>query len=293
MGTMPTSTGTSTTEISFQPTLWSGALMHHYYERSAVPLITKKAPVIHGTKLVYSMASPVNINKGTTKDGDSTDVIYQTIQPTTLEIDMDKTYDWAIKASKIMLFQNNLDLLNGEMEEAAQGLDEAISEDVYADIYNSAGQTIGAIEVSGLNAYDYIVDLNTKLNKKKVPKHNRFAVIDNDYLGMLSKDPRFNSDPKILENGVVEGQRIGSFTIIVSDEIPTLKGGARGIFGIQKDGYGYGTQFDDVEYFEKLETSRAQAVRGDALCGYGVLRPNNIVTAQVTYNTTVQPNIVE
>lgn len=290
----PTGTGNPSNgaPIGINPTIWTGSLMHNYYEKSVVPLITKKAPVIHGDKLIYSLASPVNINKGTTSD-DETDVIYQSVKPTTLSIEMDKTYDWAIKCSNIELFQTNLDLLNGEMQEAADGLDEAISQDVYADIFASAGQKMGAIEVSGLNAYDTLVNMGTMLNKKKVPKRGRYIVIDNDYLGMLTMDPRFQYDPTVLENGIVEGRKIGGFTILVTDDIPTLKGGAKGIFAIQRDGYGYGTQFDNVEFFEKLEQSRGQAVRGQVLAGYGVLRPNNIVSAQVTYNTEIQPNVVD
>lgn len=119
-------------------------------------------------------------------------------------------------------------------------------------------------------------------------------MIDPQYLGMLSKDPRFTWKPNVLEKGIVEGEQIGGMSIIVSTELPALKkGGTNGIFAIQKDGYGFGMQFDKTQHFPKLENSWNEAVRGRALYGMGVLRPNNIVSAAVTYNTSIQPNVVE
>ncbi len=293
--TQPTqSPGASTTPSNFKPTYWEAAIEHNYYEVSAVGLITKPAPVIRGNKLVYNLASPVTITQSTTSDANNANVIYETVSPTPTEIDMDKIAMWGLQFNDITLFQTNLDLLNGEMYEAAMGMDETISQNVYADIYNSAGLSLGSIEVSALNAYDYIVDLGTQLDLKKVPKWGRYVMIDPSYLGMLSKDPRFTWKPKVLEKGIVEGEEIGGMQIVVSTELPTLKkGGTNGIFAIQKDGYGFGMQFDKTQHFPKLENSWNEAVRGRALYGMGVLRPNNIVSAAVTYNTSIQPNIVE
>lgn len=293
--TQPTqSPGAPTTPSNFKPTYWEAAIEHNYYEVSAVGLITKPAPVIRGNKLVYNLASPVTITQSTTSDANNANVIYETVSPTPTEIEMDKIAMWGLQFNDITLFQTNLDLLNGEMYEAAMGMDETISQNVYADIYNSAGLSLGSIEVSALNAYDYIVDLGTQLDLKKVPKWGRYVMIDPSYLGMLSKDPRFTWKPKVLEKGIVEGEEIGGMQIVVSTELPTLKkGGTNGIFAIQKDGYGFGMQFDKTQHFPKLENSWNEAVRGRALYGMGVLRPNNIVSAAVTYNTSIQPNIVE
>lgn len=289
------STGSSTIgSPNFIPTYWEAALLHNYYEVSAVGLITKKAPVIRGDKLVYNIASPIQINQTTTADPNNANVLYQTVKPTPITLTMNQIAQWGFSFDDITLFQTNLDLLNGEMYEAAMGMDEKISTAVYADIYKSAGQTLGSIEVSALNAYDYIVDLGTQLDLKNIPKWGRYVLIDPIYLGMLSKDPRFTWKPKVLAQGIVEGEEIGGMTIIVSNYLPKFtKGGTNGIFAIQNQAYGFGMQFDKTQHFSKLEDSWDQAVRGRCLYGMGALRPNNIVNAQVTYNTSIQPNVVE
>lgn len=278
---------------NFKPTIWEGAMLHNYYEISAVGLITKKAPVIHGTTAIYNQAAPVNISTTTTANPSNANVVYQKVKPKPISIEMDQIAQWGLSFTDVNLFQTNLDLLNGEMYEAAMGMDEAISTAVYADIYSKAGQTLGEITVSPLTAYDYIVDLATKLNQKKIPKVGRYVLIDSVYLGMLSKDPRFTWKPEVLAKGIVEGELISGMTIIVTEHLPALGNNSLGIFAIQKDAYGFATQFDKTQYFDKLEDSWDEAVRGRCLYGKGILRKNNIVNAQVTYNTTIQPDIVD
>lgn len=275
----------------FKPTIWSGALLKSYFELSAVPLITKRATIRKADKLVFSLAASVQINKSTTSSPNNAEVTYQNALPTQIEINMDQLYNWALSFDDITLVQTNLDLLEGEMIEASQAMDEQISTDVYAAIYNSAGQTLGEITVSALNAYDYIVDLGTQLNKKKVPKRGRYVLIDYDYLGLLSKDPRFTFQPTVLENGIVEGQKIAGMQIIATTQLPVSAEGKVGIFAIQNDAFGYDMQMDKVQHLDKLENSWNEAVRGRALCGYGVIRPDSICGAQVTYNLSIQPNI--
>lgn len=290
----PVTTGSTTGTSNFKPTIWEAAILHNYGEMSAIPLITKRAPKINGDKLVYNMASPVQITQGKTTDSNANLVNWQQVTPKPITLDMDNYAQWGVTFSDIDLYQTNLDLLNAETIEASMGMDEAISTTVYQDIYNSAGLSLGSITVSAMNAYDYIVDLGTQLDLKSVPKFGRYVLIDPVYLGMLSKDPRFTWKPKVLSKGIVEGEQIAGMTIIVSNYLPTkVKGGTNGIFAIQKDGYGFGMQFDKTQHFSQLENSWNEAVRGRALYGCGVLRKNNIVNAQVTYNTEIQPNVVE
>lgn len=289
-------TGTTTTAGAPQtpgiiPAVWNGALLNNYYEISAIPMITKRATIRKGNKLIFSLAGSVQVSKTTTNDPNNATVNYQTADLTQKEIDMDTLYNWGLEFDDITLLQTNLDLLNGEMLEAASSMDEAISTDVYADIYSNAGLTLGKITVSALNAYDYIVDLGTQLNKNKVPKRGRYVVIDYDYLGLLSKDPRFTFQPHVLENGIVEGQRIAGMQVIATTQLPSPKGGQSGIFAIQNDAYGYDMQMDKIQHLDKLENSWNEAVRGRALTGYGVIRENSICAANVTYDLTVQPNI--
>lgn len=294
----PSTTGTTSSQGTtvtggpgIIPSIWNGALLKNYYEISAVPLITRRATIKKGNKLIFSLAGGVSVTKTNTNDPENATVNYQSANITQKEIEMDTLYNWGLEFSDITLLQTNLDLLEGEMIEASQSMDEQISADVYADIYNNAGLTLGKITVSALNAYDYIVDLGTQLNKNKVPKRGRYVAIDYDYLGLLSKDPRFTFQPNVLENGIVEGQRIAGMQIIATTQLPQLKGGAVGIFAIQNDAYGYDMQMDKVQHIDKLQNSWNEVVRGRALTGYGVIRENSICAATATYDLTIQPNI--
>lgn len=290
--TAPATTGAGTAiQTNLIPTVWNGALLKNYYEISAVPLITRRATLRKGNKLIFSLAGGVTVTKTLVNDPANAAVNYDQVNIPQKEIDMDTLYNWGLEFNDILLLQSNLDLLNGEMLEASESMDEQISMDVYADIYSNAGLTLGKITVSALNAYDYIVDLGTKLNKKKVPKRGRYVVIDYDYLGLLSKDPRFTFQPNVLENGIVDGQKIAGMTIIATTQLPVLKGGTTGIFAIQNDAYGYDMQMDKVQHLDKLPNSWNEAIRGRALTGYGVIRENSICAATVTYDLSIQPNI--
>lgn len=273
------------------PSIWNGALLKNYYEISAVPLITRRATLKNGNKLIFSLAGGVSVTKTKTSDPQNASVNYESAKITQKEIEMDTLYNWGLEFNDITLLQTNLDLLEGEMIEASESMDEEISLDVYADIFASAGLTLGNITVSALNAYDYIVDLATQLNKNKIPKKGRYAVIDYDYLGLLSKDPRFTFQPTVLENGIIEGQKISGMQIIATTQLPQLKGGATGIFAIQNQAYGYDMQMDKVQHIDKLQDSWNEIVRGRALTGYGVIRENSICGAAATYDLTIQPNI--
>lgn len=291
-----TNTPATGTETNFKPTYWSAAMMHNYYEVSAIPLITKRAPKINGTSLVYNLATPVQIK--TRKTGDVTTenntISWQTVTPVPITIDMDDLAEWAIQFTDLELFQTNIDLLNAEMQEASMGMDEEISSDVYADMYTSAKLTLGSITVSPLNAYDYIVDMATQLNINKVPKKGRYVMIDYIYLGMLSKDPRFTWKPEVLAKGIVEGAEISGLRILVSNELPILEtGGANGIYAGIPDAYGFGMQFDKLKYYPQFENSWNEGVKGRGLYGKGVLRPECLINAQVTYDTKLQPDIVD
>jgi len=99
------------------------------------------------------------------------------------------------------------------------------------------------------------------LSKKKVPKVNRFVTVNADYLGLLSKDKRFTANPKVLENGVVEGQTINGMQVMCSEELP-----ANVIIANHKSAIGAAKQINEVEAM-RLQNKFADGIRG--LCVYG------------------------
>ncbi|MFX5245208.1 hypothetical protein ABTD35_20655, partial [Acinetobacter baumannii] len=83
-------------------------------------------------------------------------------------------------------------------------------------VLDEALKTENTVTKNELKAYDIIVKCNTVLNKKKVPKADRFAVINAEVLEELNLDARFTANYTILENGIIEGGDINGTKLIFS-----------------------------------------------------------------------------
>ena len=142
------------------------------------------------------------------------------------------------------------------------------------------GSSSSKKKVTPASAYEYIVDMGTELSKKKVPKANRFVTVNAEYLGLLSKDKRFTSNPRVLENGVVEGQTINGMQVMCSEELPKNV-----VLANHKSAIGAAKQLEEMEAM-RLQSKFADGVRG--LCVYGdkVLRDDASVALYYEIGTS-------
>lgn len=78
-----------------------------------------------------------------------------------------------------------------------------------------------AVTVAKTDIYSYIVDLKTKLNANKVPKTNRWLVVNSDISGLLDKSTEFThattAGDEVLRNGRIG--KIAGFTVYESEQI--------------------------------------------------------------------------
>ncbi|HDR7694338.1 phage capsid protein [Bacillus thuringiensis] len=274
---------------TFIPTIWEARLMANFHKRSIADLITTKPAKIEGNKIIFNRVGAVNV-----KDY-SGSVEWDDTNPSKVEINMDQKKYFAFKVDDVDAVQAAGDLIDPHTQEAGSVLQETVDTFVLG-LYTGAhkdnviGTDSAAIELSPKNAYDYIVDLNTKLNMKKVPKTERFTIINSQVLGLLSKDDRFTKQPVILENGVVEGQVINGSQIVVSEEIHNTSGKYK-ILALHKSGIGHGKQLNETEA-QRLQNSFADGVRGLMVYGAGVLRPESlaILTATIAPTTPAPPS---
>ncbi|WIL49936.1 phage capsid protein [Bacillus bombysepticus] len=274
---------------TFIPTIWEARLMANFHKRSIADLITTKPAKIEGNKIIFNRVGAVNV-----KDY-SGSVEWDDTNPSKVEINMDQKKYFAFKVDDVDAVQAAGDLIDPHTQEAGSVLQETVDTFVLG-LYTGAhkdnviGTDSAAIELSPKNAYDYIVDLNTKLNMKKVPKTERFTIINSQVLGLLSKDDRFTKQPVILENGVVEGQVINGSQIVVSEEIHNTSGKYK-IVALHKSGIGHGKQLNETEA-QRLQNSFADGVRGLMVYGAGVLRPESlaILTATIAPTTPAPPS---
>lgn len=249
---------------NFIPAVWEASLLKNFHERSVAEAITTAPAKIEGNKIVFNSVSDVTINNytGTVSWGD--------LETSKVEIPMDIKKYFAFMVDDVDAAQAAGELINPHTEEAGAKMQEEMDKAVLTEALKTKNTvTKGANET----AYDLIVKGNLALNKKKVPKSNRFAVINAEVLAELCLDPRFTKEYTILENGIIEGADINGCQLTYSEE---LNAGAYAIVVLHKSAIGFGKQLDEVEAM-RLESSFADGVRGLAVAGTKTLRENAVV----------------
>ena len=248
---------------TFIPTIWEARLLAKFHERSVGELITTAPTKIEGDKIVFNHVSNVSINPYTGT------VNFEDLTTSKVELPMDVKKYWAFKVDDVDAVQSAGNLIDPHVSEAGYGLQEATDK----LILDEALRTENTVTKNELKAYDIIVKCNTELNKKKVPKADRFAVINAEVLEELNLDARFTANYTILENGIIEGGDINGTKLIFSEE---LNEGNYAVVVLHKSAIGYGKQLEETEAM-RLQSSFADGVRGLQVDGVKTLRPDAIV----------------
>ena len=243
---------------NFKPTLWEGALLANFHSVSIADVLATKPTEIKGQKVIFN-----RVAGGTLKDY-SGSVDWDDIDTTPVEMVFDKKKYFAFALDDVDKVQLKADLLSATTKEHA-----AVLDDVNWMMVASASALAAVVFILGsiscfvgvLHPYNLSSNIIRIISKKKVPKVNRFVTVNADYLGLLSKDKRFTANPKVLENGVVEGQTINGMQVMCSEELP-----ANVIIANHKSAIGAAKQINEVEAM-RLQNKFADGIRG--LCVYG------------------------
>lgn len=247
---------------NFIPAIWEARLMAKFHERSIAELITTPPTRVEGNKVIFNKVSDVTINDYTGE------VNFEDLATSKVELELNHKKYWAFKVDDVDAVQAAGNLIDPHVEEAGYGLQEETDRYVLTE----ALKTTNTITVTDEKAYDIIVKLNTKLNKNKVTKANRFAVINAEVLEELQLDPRFTKEYVIMENGLIEGGNINGCQLVFSEE---LNAGKYAIVALHKSAIGYGKQLQETEAM-RLQNSFADGVRGLKLDGTKTLRTEAI-----------------
>lgn len=264
---------------TFIPQVWEAKLLTNFHNASIADVITTPPTEIKGNKIIFNRVGAVAV-----KDYAGS-VSFDELTTSAVELDMDQKKYFAFKVKDVDKVQAAGELVDSHTSEAAATLQETVDSYVLglytaAHADNVIGNDTTPIALDKTNAYDYIVDLGTKLNQKKVPKANRFVNINSAVLGLLSKDARFTSQPVVLENGIVEGQKINGMQVVVSEEVANVSGKYK-IMALHKSAIGKGHQIDETEAL-RLEGDFADGIRGLMVYGAEVLRPEALAVLTAT-----------
>ena len=249
---------------SFIPQVWEATLLNKFHETSIAEVITTAPTKIEGNKIIFNNVSDVAV-----KDYAGT-VSWDELTTSKVELNMDIKKHFAFQVDDVDAVQAAGDLINPHTEEAAYSIQEELDRAVLTEALTTSNEVTKEAEEK---AYDLIVKCNMELNKKKVPKANRFAVINSEILADLQMDPRFTLNYSVLENGLVEGGKINGVQLVLSEE---LNAGAAAIVVLHKSAIGFGKQINNVEAM-RLQGAFADGVRGLTVAGVKTLRPNAVV----------------
>ena len=246
---------------NFIPQVWEARLMAKFHERSVGEIITTAPTKIEGNKIIFNKVSDIAL-----KDYEGS-VSFDDLTTSKVELPMDVKKYWAFKVDDVDAVQSAGALIDPHVAEAGYGLQEATDK----LILDEALKTSHTVE--GEKAYDVIVKANTQLNKHKVPKAERFAIVNAEALEELHLDARFTANYTILENGVIEGAKINGVQLVFSEE---LNGGEFAIVVLHKSAIGFGKQLEETEAM-RLQNAFADGVRGLQVCGVKTLREEAVV----------------
>ena len=248
----------------FKKEVWETAILTSFKEISVADLITKKPVSVEGKTAHFSTASLTNgvqDYKGS--------VSWEDVNTADIPLNYDKNKYFAFKVKDVDKVQMAGDLTASLADEQAYAIKVTVDQAVYAEAVGGAktanvigSKTSKKSVATAEDAYDYIVDLGTKLDNNKVPTVGRYVIASPEFINLLAKDKRVLDNAQVLANGVVVGMNINGMQIIKTADCP-----ANQVIALHKSAVGFGKQIDEIEAM-RLESDFADGVRG--LVAYGV-----------------------
>ncbi|MEU3620609.1 phage major capsid protein [Streptomyces sp. NPDC002623] len=205
----------------------------------------------------------------------------------TLVVDQSKY--WAFSIDDVDKRQAKSNLIPQAMSEAAFGLADTIDQYVAAlytqiasaNFLNLVGSPIDTY-TTPTDAYDKVlVPLRTKLTKANVPSAGRYVIVPPEFYASLLLDSRFIKSDEAgtdagLRNGLVG--RAANFDIYESNNCPVPTGDTTVVQAGVGAAITFAEQINKTEAY-RPESSFSDAVKGLALYGAKVIRPDHLTAA--------------
>ena len=267
---------------SFKRDLWVSAILEEYRGLTIADLITKKPDEVNGAKAIFNTVALTN----GLQDYAGT-VTFETANTTAINLVFDKAKYFAYQVGDLDKVQAAGDLLQPLANKMAYQVKKDIDTSVLAEAVTGvlSANTIGSKSTKKAiatadEAYEYIVDLGTKLDGKDVPEVGRYVIAAPEFVNMLAKDKRVVDNAPVLANGVVQGMEINGMQVIKSNLVP-----ANTVIALHNEAVGYGKQLDEIEAM-RLQSAFADGVRGLVSYGVKTLRPEGIAVLHYSIGAT-------
>lgn len=205
----------------------------------------------------------------------------------TLVVDQSKY--WAFSIDDVDKRQAKSNLIPQAMSEAAYGLADVVDQYVAslytqiaaANFLNLVGAPIDTYTAPTDFYNKILVPLRTKLTKADVPKVGRYVIVPPEGYASLLLDDRFiKADNAGTDAGLRNGMvgRAAGFDIYESNNCPVPTGDTTVVQAGVKEAITFAEQINKTEAY-RPESSFSDAVKGLALYGAKVIRPDHLAAA--------------
>lgn len=256
---------------NFVPTLWSARLLNHLDKRHVyLNLLNRDCEgeiKNFGDTVKVNQIGNVSIKDYVVGQDIAAPEDITGVQQT-LTIDQAKYFNFAV--DNVDNAQTNPKLMDKAMERAAYAMNDVVDQfaanllavNVHTD--NTIGTDSTPIVPTKDTAYDYLVDLSTKLTEANVRHDGRWVVVPAWFHGLLLKDSRFVGNGTDYNKAILEGGKVGDaagFEIFVSNNVPHTSGAKYKIIAGTEEAGSFAEQILETKAYSP-EKRFADAVKG-------------------------------
>lgn len=252
---------------NFIPQIWSARLLEHL-DKSHIYVALCNRDYEGEIKMFGDTVKVNQLGDITVKDYEGTIDDPEDLDGTQQLLTINQKKYFNFKIDDVDKAQVNPKLMDGAMQRSAYALNDTTDSFVANLMAVNAGAKVGddttPIVPTKDTAYEYLVDLGTKLTENNVPLAGRWAVLPAFYYGLLLKDNRFVGNGTDFNKAVLSGEPIGSaagFTIYVSNNCPNTEGAKYKVIGGTNSATSFAEQILEVEGY-RPEKSFSDAVKG-------------------------------
>lgn len=224
-----------------------------------------------------------------------TTIIPEKLNTASRSLVIDQAKHFAFEVDDVDARQVAGDLITEAMSESAYGLADTVDQyianmytsipasNLLPDITDWSGFTTD--EALGRKAYRILVDLKTIMGERNIPKQGRYVVVPEWFHSLILLNPNFIEVSKYgSTEGLLNGEvgKAATFKILVSNNNPEPVPGTTNFLqaGIAK-AISFAEQINKTKAYEP-ESSFSDAVKGLALYGGKVMRPDLLAGVEVT-----------
>lgn len=258
---------------TFKPSIWESAIMEDFATISLVEAVTTAPTSVEGKEAIFNVLGDIAIKDYTGE------VNFDELTTTSVTLIYDQKKYFAVKVDDVDKIQAKGELMQPAVRKASQAIKKAIDTLVFAEMAKGAkaGNKIGSSSAqknvaTPEDAYNYVVDMGTKLDENDVPEGQRFVIARPEFINLLAKDKRVIDNAQVLDNGIVQGMDVNGMVVCKSNNVP-----ANTVLALTKEATGFGKEIEKTEAL-RLESAFADGVRGLFVYGTKTLRDNGIVT---------------